>query len=123
MKPGEDAVQKKDAFGNFPLAVGACGSPRFFADGFAYKNIFCSKILIKFISEQTWSQETWKMQERGQNAAESEKMIPEGAAREAKVSQREAKGSQREPKGSQREPKGSQKEAKGSQREPKGSQK
>ena len=94
--------KKKDAFGNFPLAVGACGSPRFFADGFAYKNIFCSKILIKLISEQTWSQETWKMQERGQNAAESEKMTPEGAEREPKVSQREPKGSQREPKGSQK---------------------
>ena len=101
--------KKKDAFGNFPLAVGACGSPRFVADGFAYKNILCSKILIKLISEQTWSQETWKMQERGQNVAESEKITLEGAEREPKVSQREPKGSQREPKGSQREPKGSQK--------------
>ena len=45
---GEDAVQKKVAFGNFPFAVGACGSPQFFADGFAYKNTFCWKILIKY---------------------------------------------------------------------------
>ena len=58
----------------------------------------------------TQSEETWKMQERGQNAAESEKMIPEGAAREAKVSQREAKGSQREPKGSQKGAKGEPKD-------------
>ena len=56
------------------------------------------------------------MQERSQNAAESEKMTPEGAEREPKVSQRERKGSQREPKGSQREPKGSHREPKGSQR-------